>query len=205
MQERIATREAQVRALAARLNPHFLFNSLNAIRALVAEDADRAREMLTRLSSFLRHAISIDPAVPSTLGQEMETARAYLRIEEARFEPDLEVDVDLDPDATDTLGPPLLLQPLVENAVRYGAPGSDGVLRIRLDARMERDGLRLELANTGTLAERPEGVGLGLSRSRLRLMYGDAQRITLAERDGRVIARIEIDAPRRVPEPGGSR
>jgi two-component system, LytTR family, sensor kinase len=199
LEQRAATHEAQVRALAARLNPHFLFNSLNTIRALVSEDTERARTTLTRLSEFLRHALSVDAAVPATLGEEVAAVRAYLRIEEARFEPDLEVAVTVDEAAAQVLVPPLFLQPLVENAVLHGAPGPDGVLRIRLEARMEDGGLRLEVVNTGTLGARGEGIGLELTRGRLRQMYGDAQRLHLSQRGAEVVAAVQVAAPAHRP------
>jgi hypothetical protein len=199
LQERAATHEAQVRALAARLNPHFLFNSLNTIRALVSEDTERARTTITRLSEFLRHALSVDAAVPATLGEEIAAVRAYLRIEEARFEPDLEVDLHVDEAAAEVLVPPLFLQPLVENAVLHGTPGPDGVLRIRLEARMDGDGLRLEVVNTGALGTAAEGIGLELTRARLRQMYGDAQRLDLSQRGAEVVAAVRITTPARRP------
>ncbi len=199
LEERAATREAQVRALAARLNPHFLFNSLNTIRALVSEDTERARTTITRLSEFLRHALSVDAAVPATLGEEIAAVRAYLRIEEARFEPDLEVDIRVEDAAAAVLVPPLFLQPLVENAVLHGTPGPDGVLRIRLDARMDGDGLRLEVVNTGALGAAADGIGLELTRARLRQMYGDAQRLALSQRGAEVVAAVQIATPARRP------
>lgn len=199
LEERAATREAQVRALAARLNPHFLFNSLNTIRALVSEDTERARTTLTRLSEFLRHALSVDAAVPATLGEEIAAVRAYLRIEEARFEPDLAVDIHVEEGAEEILVPPLFLQPLVENAVLHGAPGPDGVLRIRLEARMEDGGVRLEVVNTGALGRADERVGLELTRARLAQMYGGAQRLELSQRGAQVVAAVRIAVPARRP------
>lgn len=196
LEQQIAAREAQVRELAGKLHPHFLFNSLNTIRSFAAEDPERAREMLTRLAAFLRHALSIDPARPVPLAAEVESVRAWLWIEEARFEPELEVAIDVAPEAGRVLVPPLLLQPLVENALLHGDPAADGVRRVRLEA-TRRDGrLRLEVASTGALAQRArEGQGLGITRSRLQQLYGADARLSLAERDGWVVARLEIDAP----------
>jgi hypothetical protein len=197
LDQQIAAREAQVRELAGRLQPHFLFNSLNTIRAFAAEDPSRAREMLTRLSGFLRHALSIDPTIPVALAAELESTRAYLWIEEARFEPDLEVTIDVEPAADPVLVPPLILQPLVENALLHGEPGTDGIRRVRVEATRREGRLRLEVTNTGSLAGGPalEGHGLELTRSRLRQIYGTGARLELAERDGWVVARLEIDSP----------
>lgn len=201
LEERATAREAQVRALAARLEPHFLFNALNTVRALVTEDPERARTVLTRLAGFLRHALAVDPAVPATLDQEIAAARHYLRIEEARFEPDLRIDVRVDAAAGDVLVPSLVLQPLVENAIHHGAPDPDGVLLVRVHARIDGAALRIEVENGGTLDPSPDGIGLDLTRTRLRQMYGDDQRFELRERDGRVVAVVELPAPRRAGRP----
>lgn len=200
LEERAAAREAQIRALAARLEPHFLFNALNTVRALVAEDPERARTVLTRLSEFLRHALATDPVRPTTVDAEIAAARDYLRIEEARFEPDLQVEVRIDAAARDVLVPPLLLQPLIENAVHHGDPDPDGTRRVRVEVRIDDSRLRIEVENGGTLDASSDGIGLDLTRTRLRQMYGDDQRFELRERDGRVRAVVEIAAPRRSPE-----
>lgn len=193
----IAAQEAQVRELATRLQPHFLFNSLNTIRALVPEDPARAREMLTRLAGFLRHAISIDPAIPIPLAAELDAVRAYLGIEATRFEDDLEVSVDIDPGAGSVLVPPLILQPLVENALLHGDAGADGIRRVRVEARRPDGPLRVEVANTGRLKNGPAAAsrGLALTRARLEKAYDTSARLDLVERDGWVVARLEIDSP----------
>lgn len=195
--QRAATREAQIRALAARLNPHFLFNSLNAIRGLIVEDPERARTTITRLSDFLRHALAVDSAEPATLAEEIAAVMIYLRIEEARFEPDFEVNVEVDESLCDVLVPALFLQPLVENAVRHGSPEPSGRLRIRLRATSAGERVEIEVLNSGRLHRGPPGIGLELTRSRLRQMYGDAQSVELVERGGGVVAAVVLTAPRR--------
>ena len=196
LEQQIAAREAQVRELAGRLQPHFLFNSLNTIRSFAAEDPERAREMLTRLAAFLRHALSIDPARPVPLAEEIESVRAWLWIEEARFEPELEVAFDVASEAGGVLVPPLILQPLIENALLHGESAADGVRRVRLEATRQDGRLRIEVASTGALAQgSPEGQGLGLTRSRMHHLYGRNARFDLSEREGWVVARLEIDAP----------
>lgn len=197
LEEQAATREAQVRALAARLNPHFLFNSLNAIRGLVTEDPARARTTLTRLSEFLRHAIAVDPAAPTTLAEEIEAVQTYLRIEEARFEPDLAVSIDADARLGDVLVPALFLQPLVENAVRHGSPDASGVRHVGLRTSGTDGGARIEVVNGGPLRPGVPGIGIELTRSRLRQMYGEHQSVELSERNGGVVMAVELSAPRR--------
>ena len=126
--------------LAAQLNPHFLFNSLNTIKSLAAEDPVRTREVVGRLSSFLRRVISIDAAGSTILQQEIDLARDYLGIEQARFESLLSVHFDIDPSAGTVLVPPLILQPLLENAIKHGEPDADGVRQVLVAASMS-DGL----------------------------------------------------------------
>ena len=204
LDQTIAAREAQVRELATRLQPHFLFNSLNTIRAFVTEDPARAREMLTRLAGFLRHAISIDPAIAIPLAAELDAVRAYLGIEESRFESDFEVTVDVDPAANSVLVPPLILQPLVENALLHGDPGADGIRRVRVEVSRPDGPLRVEVANTGRLTRTsghpPTGRGLALTRARLEKVYDMSARLELVERDGWVVARLEIDSPATEPK-----
>ncbi len=201
LEQQATAHEAQVRSLAARLAPHFLFNALNTIRSLVVDDPGRARIVLTRLSEFLRHALSADLGRPATVQAEIAAARDYLQIEEARFEPDLKVDVWIDPAARDVLLPSLILQPLVENAVHHGTPGPDGVLLVAVHARVAGATVRIEVESGGTLAGSPDGIGLDLTRVRLRQMYGDDGRFELTERNGRVLAALELTAPRRSHEP----
>lgn len=197
LEQRAATREAQIRALAARLNPHFLFNSLNAIRSLIVEDPERARTTLTRLSEFLRHALAVDSAEPARLTEEVAAVMTYLRIEEARFEPDLEVSVEVDEGVSDVLVPALFLQPLVENAVRHGSPEPGGLLRVGLRARSAGERVEIEVLNSGRLRRGAPGIGIELTRSRLQQMYGDAQSVDLLERSGSVVAVVVLSAPRR--------
>jgi len=197
LEQRAATREAQIHALAARLNPHFLFNSLNAIRGLVVEDPERARTTLTRLSDFLRRALDVNPAEAATLAEEVAAAKAYLRIEDARFAPDFEVDVEVDEGVADVLVPALFLQPLVENAVRHGSPNAGGILHVGVRATGAGQRVEVEIVNSGRLGRGAPGIGLELTRSRLRQMYGDAQSVELAEQNGSVVVAVVLTAPRR--------
>ena len=207
LEQRVEAQAARLSLLAAQLNPHFLFNSLNTIRSLAAEDPDRTRELITRLSSFLRRVLSFDPSVPVSLMQEFELAKDYLAVEQARFENSLEVTVDDLPADTSTLVPPLILQPLLENAIRHGEPDADGVRRIRLGSSASDDALHIVVENKGTIATGPgaNGIGLILTRSRLDGMFGRDGRFEISSRDGRVVA--EIHVPRRTTsghtEPGG--
>jgi hypothetical protein len=172
LEMRLRARDAQLRALAYQLNPHFLFNTLNAVRALVLEDPERAREMITRLATFLRYSLQVPDHAENTVAAEMEALRSYLAIEKVRFEERLSVEWDIDPDALERIVPSLVLQPLVENAIRHGGREQDGHQEVRIGARLEHDVLRLSVENTGELRpDRVNGSGVGLDNVRARLEH----------------------------------
>ncbi len=177
---RTLARAQELAALKAQINPHFLFNTLNSINATVAEHPERAREMIADLAGLLRYALdgSAHDRVP--LREEVHFAQAYLALESRRFSDRLRLDYDVDPgsEALDTPVPPMLLQPLVENAVRHGiAPREDGgtiTLRVaRSDGRLE-----VCVADTGAgassdpLTTETGGVGLKNTNARLKHTFG---------------------------------
>ena len=200
LEQEVLARESQLQALAFQLNPHFLFNALNSIRALVSEDTERARTMITRLAAFLRHGLHAGDQ--STVAEELEAARAYLAIEKARFEDSLETAIGSTAEADGCLLPTRLLQPLVENAVKHGASQPGEPLRVRVQATLVDELLCIEVSNDGMLAFGPadsETPALGLAnvRARLALAYAERHRFTLEARDGWVVARVEIRRPDR--------
>src|SRR5688572_67969 len=146
-----AARDAQLRMLAYQLNPHFLFNTLNSIRALINEDRQRARAMVTALSGYLRYALVERPLHVALLEEEVASVRGYLAIEQVRFEERLDARMEVEPATLRCEVPAFLLNPLVENAVRHGAGGAAGApLVLRVEARLvEPDRLRLVVENTG--------------------------------------------------------
>ncbi len=186
--EAVATaRDAQLRMLRYQLNPHFLFNTLNAISTLVlAGDAELANRMVTRLSSFLRHSLDGDPTQKVDLNQEIRALRLYLDIEQVRFEDRLRVDLSVDAEAGRALVPGLILQPLLENAIKYAVARSEDGGTIAVRARRAGGALELEVEDDGpglpedfTLDGEARGVGLRNTRDRLRQLYGDAHRLEL--------------------------
>jgi signal transduction histidine kinase len=195
----LAVREAELRALEAQLNPHFLFNSLNSIRALVVENPPLAQDMLTRLANILRYNLHRDLMHTIPLASELEVVTDYLALEGVRFEDRLRVEFAIDPEAAQVAIPPMLLQALVENALKHGiAPlpsGGDIVIRAALQA----DGMVVEVENTGQIAPPAQGatqVGLANTRERLRILYGDGARLELANRgDNRVAATVRMPRP----------
>lgn len=192
----LALREAELRALEAQVNPHFLFNCLNSIRALVVENPPLAQDMITRFASILRYNLhrDLDHTVP--LAAEVEVVSDYLALEAVRLEDRLRVEFAIDPEAGKRLIPPMLLQTLVENALKHGiaARPEGGDLLIR--AAIEADALVLEVVNSGSIAEPKPGatrVGLANTRERLRILYGSRASLELRNRDGgRVAATVLI-------------
>ena len=173
-----AAHAAQVRALRYQVNPHFLFNTLNSLSALVMSGrSDRAEDMLMALSTFFRTSLSMDPSVDVSLSEEIALQRLYLDIEKVRFPDRLEVNIDIPDDLAEGRVPALILQPLVENAIKYGV--SSTTARVELSIRARRlDGGRMQLdvvnraIGTGSkkaAAPTHEGTGLGLSNVRERL------------------------------------
>jgi sensor histidine kinase YesM len=166
---------AEIDALKGQLRPHFLLNSLNSILALIDDDPAEARRMIARLSSLLHTVFDglDEPFVP--LDRELAMVRDYLEVERIRFGDRLRFTVDADPGATDALVPPLLLQPLVENAVRHGIEPSTAPGTLHVRAHVEHGRLQIRIANTvsGTNGRGGTGRGLELTRHRLRTIYGE--------------------------------
>lgn len=201
-----AARDAQLRMLAYQLNPHFLFNTLNSIRALINEDRARAREMVTALSGYLRYALVERPLHVALLEEEVASVRGYLAIEQVRFEERLDARMEIDPAALRCEVPAFLLNPLVENAVKHGAAGTAGApLVLRVEARLvQPDRLRLVVENTGGLNGRagPGGIGLANVRARLEALHPGEHRIGIEEDDGRV--RVTVELPARCRDEAGT-
>ena len=181
---------AQLDALRTQLHPHFLFNTLNTISVLMREDVATANRMLLRLSELLRLALKNAGTHEVSLRQEMEFLRSYLEIERTRFQHRLKVQTEIDPEALDALVPNLILQPLVENAIRHGvAPRpTQSTIEIRALRRNGRVELRVRDDGPGIDEMRKEaaagGIGLSNTRARLDKLYGAAHSFQLSPADG---------------------
>ncbi len=182
-----AAQTAQVRALRYQVNPHFLFNTLNSLSSLVMTGrTERAEEMLLALSTFFRTSLSLNPTADVTLAEEIDLQRLYLDIETIRFPARLKVEIDVPPELENTRLPALILQPLVENAIKYGVSPTRDVVTLTIAAEaLDGDRLLLRVANTASSdaatkrgrrdSDRIEGTGVGLANvcQRLEARFGD--------------------------------
>jgi signal transduction histidine kinase len=188
-----SVKEAELRALKSQINPHFIFNSLNSLRGLIDEDPDRARQAVTQLANLLRYSLQSGQLETVPFEDELRTVNDYLALEQVRHEERLRVRMDVAPGALVLPIPPMLLQTLVENAVKYGiAPRREGG-EIAIIARCEHDCLRLQVTNPGTLTagNGSTGVGLRNAAERLGLLFGAHATLKLREDPpGRVIAEV---------------
>ncbi|MDX1517399.1 MAG: histidine kinase [Woeseiaceae bacterium] len=182
-----AAHQAQLKMLRYQLNPHFLFNTLNAISTLILDGANKtANQAVSRLSDFLRYTLDNDPMKRVTLGSELDALDLYLEIEKVRFGDRLVVARDVEDAALDALVPSLILQPLIENAIKYAISPSEDGGTLKIAARVRHGTLMLQLSDTGPglgngdAPKKSSGVGLKNTRERLLQLYGDHQAFTLA-------------------------
>lgn len=212
--EAMASR-AQLQLLQYQLNPHFFFNALNTIRALIDENPERAREAITGFSEFIRYAM-VDPTQQRlTLGDELASIQAYLDIEKIRFEERLQVSIETDRLVEETPVPPFIVHPLVENAIKHGVLGNDGALEVRIKIQKNQERLQITVANTGELGAGNDeetlhrnipmnhsshtlagphvgGVGLTNLKQRLHQLFGEKHQFNLYGKEGWVYAELEI-------------
>ena len=181
---------AQLAMLRYQLNPHFLFNTLNSISTLVLlKQTERANAMLSRLSAFLRYTLANEPTAQVTLAQEIETLKLYLDIEKMRFEERLRPHFAIDPAVSRARLPSLLLQPLIENAIKYAVTPQEDGADITISAQLAGQNVRITVSDTGSglsadgadpttgvIATESTGVGLANIRDRLAQAFGDQHR-----------------------------
>ena len=196
--------EAQLLMLRYQLNPHFLFNTLNAISTLVLSSAnERANEMLTKLSKFLRYSLDHSSLDKVSLTHELETSKLYLDIEKVRFAERLRLDIDIETKAELAMVPTMLLQPLIENSIKYAISQSESGGTIRISAQVREVTLVLQVADDGPglpmLDDESDGsafsAGVGISniRNRLQEIYSDKHKLIFSNADsGGLIVTVEI-------------
>jgi LytS/YehU family sensor histidine kinase len=192
----LLARDAELRALKSQINPHFLFNCLNSISALTTSDPSRAREMCVRLSEFLRNTLGLGERESISWKEELELARTYLEVERVRFGARLQVEMDVEESCSECRVPALVLQPLVENAIKHGiATLVDGGV-VRLESRVISGTLEVSVENEfdpEAPAPRRSGLGLRNLRDRLRTRFGGAAEVVTTAADN--VFRAEMKFP----------
>lgn len=192
--------QSQLEALKMQVHPHFLFNTLHSISALLSRDTEGARKMITRLGDFLRLTLENSGSMEVTLQQEIEFLNGYLEIERIRFQDRLTTEIKVDPEVLDVRVPNLILQPIVENAMRH-AIGNSHSGRVEITAAPRNGVVRIEVKDNGPgmqvdrTLEAPRGRGLGLANTRARLagLYGDEATFELSnDPAGGLVVTLEI-------------
>ncbi|HJS54467.1 MAG TPA: histidine kinase [Chitinophagaceae bacterium] len=189
-------KELELKTIKAHINPHFIFNSLNGIRALIDEDPARARNSITELSNILRSSMQTDKLESVSLEKELNIVKDYLALENMRFEDRLRVEYEIDEDTLDQPVPPMMLQTLVENAIKHGISKqiSGGKIKIVSDFRDSYHELAVQ--NTGKLVNgtaRGEGFGLPSTLNRLSLLYGEKARFSIKQLTSEIVeARVML-------------
>jgi two-component system, LytTR family, sensor histidine kinase AlgZ len=191
----VQARDAELRALKAQINPHFLFNSLNSITALTATDPVRAREMCIRLSDFLRNTLGLGERESISWREELQLAKTYLEVEQVRFGARLHVEMDVDEACSECLVPPLVLQPLIENAVKHGIATMIEGGTIKVEGRVNKGLLEVSVENgfdPESPAPRRSGLGLRNVRNRLTTRFGDVAHLTAQSTENRFRAEMVV-------------
>lgn len=191
----VAAKDAELRALQAQVNPHFFFNSMNSVRALIYEDQNAAAQMIDQLASVMRYALQSGHHDTVPLSAEIEAVQAYLAIEKIRFEERMRVSVEIGAGLELVRIPPMALQTLVENAVKYGVEASPTGSEIRIVAQRLDDGVvHIEIANLGAIVPFANSTKVGLvnTRKRLALALGANAQLDLSENSGWVRATLTL-------------
>jgi hypothetical protein len=194
-------RETEAKVLRSQLNPHFVFNALNSIRALVYENPTKAQQSITQLSNLLRNSLLADRRKTVELREEIKTVEDYLALEKVRYEDRLRSEIELDGRTLYWQVPPMMLQTLVENAIKHGVSKAVGGGFVAVQSSIEADKLRIVIRNTGTLGDKGASGGFGLANTaqRLELLYGPEARFTIEQENegehGEPIVCAEIIIP----------
>lgn len=193
-QLQLSVKDADLRALQAQVNPHFFFNSLNSIRALIFEDQTAAADMVDRLAEMMRRSLTSQETATIPLEAEIAAVSNYLAIEKVRFEDRLQISIDVEAGIGATRIPPMALQTLVENAIKYGVERATQACQVTVTAARIDEGVAVEVLNQGQLRKLPGSTNIGLHNTaqRLQLLFGNAASVALTERDGWVRARLVL-------------
>lgn len=187
-------KELELKTIKSQINPHFIFNALNSIRALVDEDPERARKAITELSNILRSSIQVDKVEITSLKKELAIVKDYLALEYIRFADRLQIEYVVDAETLNYALPPMMLQTLVENAIKHGLSKQPGECLIKIISKIEGGKLVLKVQNTGQLqVSEQDGFGLQSTRDRLNILYkGEAEFEIFQCQPNQVTARLMI-------------
>lgn len=187
-------KEMELKTIKSHINPHFIFNSLNSIRALVDENPSRARTAITQLSNILRSSLKVGKMEIMPLEEELLIVKDYLALEQMRFEERLRIQMDIDPETIHQPVPPMMLQTLVENAIKHGiGKQMDGGI-VRIISRIENNKFELIVQNTGRLGKNTtEGFGFKSTKDRLKILFGNSARLEVKQIEELLVeAKIEM-------------
>lgn len=190
-----ASKDIELNKLKSQLNPHFMFNSMNSIRALIDENPAKAKEAVTQLSNILRNTLLMNKNKEIVLEEELRIVKDYLDLEQIRYEERLRYEMEIDPASVTKLVPPLIVQAQVENAIKHGISKIPGGGVVKVKTQLQDNNLLIEVKNTGTLSSEKTETGFGFanSRQRLELLYGKKANIEISEENSNeVTVRINI-------------
>jgi sensor histidine kinase YesM len=192
-----AVKDFELKTLKSQLNPHFMFNAMNSIRALIEEDPENAKTALTKLSNILRYSLKIERNETVPLEEEMETVEDYLALEGIRFEERLSYSIDIDPNSKKIEIPPLMIQTLVENGIKHGVSKRTEGGKIEVTSKLNGAYLILQIKNSGNIdldsLRYSKGFGIDNTKQRLNLIYGGNAKFTIQNQlPNEVLAEIKI-------------
>ncbi|MBN8545661.1 MAG: histidine kinase [Ignavibacteria bacterium] len=191
-----AVKDFELKALKSQLNPHFMFNAMNGIRALIEEDPEKAKKSITQLSNIFRYSLNIERSETVPLEDEIRTVNDYLSLEQVRYEERLRFLIEVDPSVNFVEIPPMMVQTLVENGIKHGVSKLPKGGEVQIRAYKEKDDLVLIILNSGSLDDKlmadSKGFGLANTKNRLSILYGEKASFTISESDGKVRAEIKI-------------
>lgn len=197
LQHEAVLKDVELSNLKSQLNPHFIFNALNSIRALIDEDPSKSKMAITQLSNILRNSLSSDRKRLVSFSEELNTVKDYLALESVRYEERLTTEFQIDPASYGFYVPPLMLQTLVENGIKHGISTLKNGGFIKISAEKIPDGLKLSIRNSGKFVNgKKSTIGYGLlnTRKRLELIYGEAAKFSIGndEKENQVLTEIII-------------
>lgn len=192
-----AVKDFELKTLKAQLNPHFMFNAMNSIRALIEEDPQNAKDAITKLSNLMRYTLKIERAESVPLAEELKTIQDYLDLEKIRFEERLNYKIISTPEADRIEIPPMMVQTLVENGIKHGISKITSGGGVLVEAKVSNKNLLIEIKNTGKFSEEAlknsKGFGVSNTKHRLALLYGENASLTLSnELNNTVLAKLII-------------